>query len=102
MSHWRETSYVCCGLEGFYIPGRRWRRKLEIIQPVEIHSFAADFNSEDLLCVQIKNVAPAHASDIVIFIDDINIIFEESTKMEQCHHCQLRVLKLEMIILYQI
>ena len=45
---------VCCGLEGIYIPGRRWRRKLEIIQPVEIRSFAADCNTDDLLCVQIK------------------------------------------------
>ena len=50
----RERFSVCCGLEGIYTPGRRWRRKLEIIQPVEIHSFAADCNSDDLLCVQIK------------------------------------------------
>lgn len=50
----RERFSVCCGLEGIYTPGRRWRRKLEIIQPVEINSFAADCNSEDLLCVQIK------------------------------------------------
>lgn len=76
----RDRFSVCCGLEGVYTPGRRWRRKLEIIQPVEIRSFAANFNSEDLLCVQIKNVAPALAPDIVIFIDAINIIFEESTK----------------------
>lgn len=76
----RERFSVCCGLQGIYTPGRRWRRKLEIIQPVEIHSFSADCNSEDLLCVQIKNVAPAHAPDIVIFIDAITIIFEEATK----------------------
>ncbi|OIV93739.1 hypothetical protein TanjilG_16590 [Lupinus angustifolius] len=76
----RERFSVCCGLEGIYTPGRRWRRKLEIIQPVEIHSFAADCNSEDLLCVQIKNVAPAHAPDIVIFIDAITIVFDEATK----------------------
>ena len=50
----RERFSVCCGLEGIHTPGRRWRRKLEIIQPVEIHSFAADCNSENLLCVQIK------------------------------------------------
>lgn len=43
-----------CGLEGSYIPGRRWRKKLEIIQPIEIHSFAAECNTEDLLCVQVK------------------------------------------------
>ncbi|KAL5061527.1 hypothetical protein RYX36_023264 [Vicia faba] len=76
----RERFSVCCGLQGIYTPGRRWRRNLEIIQPVEIHSFAADCNSEDLLCVQIKNVAPLHAPDIVIFIDAITIIFEEATK----------------------
>ncbi|CAL0315155.1 unnamed protein product [Lupinus luteus] len=70
---------VCCGLEGDYTPGRRWRRKLEIIQPVEIHSWAANCNSEDLLCVQIKNVAPAHTPDIVMFIDAITIVLEEST-----------------------
>lgn len=45
---------VRCGLEGIYIPGKRWRRKIEIIQPLEIHSFAADCNTEELLCVQIK------------------------------------------------
>ncbi|QCD82715.1 hypothetical protein DEO72_LG2g3055 [Vigna unguiculata] len=76
----RERFSVCCGLEGIYTPGRRWRRKFEIIQPVEIHSFAADCNSEDLLCVRIKNVAPAHVPEIVIFIDAITIVFEEATK----------------------
>lgn len=50
----RERFSVCCGLEGIYMPGRRWRRKLEILQPVEIHSFVADCNTDDLLCVQIK------------------------------------------------
>jgi hypothetical protein len=50
----RERFSVCCGLQGIYVPGRRWWRKLEIIQPVEIHSFAADCNTDDLLCVQIK------------------------------------------------
>lgn len=50
----RDRFSVCCGLEGIYTPGKKWRRKFEIIKPVEIHSFAADFNSEDILCVQIK------------------------------------------------
>ncbi|KAJ1423596.1 plant/MEB5-like protein [Sesbania bispinosa] len=75
----RDRFSVCCGLEGIYAPGRKWSRKVEIIQPVEIHSFASNFNSEDLLCVQIKNVAPAHAPNIVIFIDAINIVFVEPT-----------------------
>ncbi|KAK2636272.1 hypothetical protein Ddye_031064 [Dipteronia dyeriana] len=76
----RERFSVRCGLEGIYVPGRRWRRKLEIIQPVEIHSFAADCNTDDLLCIQIKNVAPAHTPDIVVYIDAITIVFEEASK----------------------
>ncbi|KAJ6313300.1 hypothetical protein OIU77_014749 [Salix suchowensis] len=64
----RERFSVRCGLEGIYIPGRKWSRKLEIIQPVEIHSFAADCNTDDLLCVQIKNVSPAITPDIVLEI----------------------------------
>lgn len=49
-----ERFSVCCGLEGIYVPGRRWRRKIEIIQPLEICCFSADCNTKDLLCVQIK------------------------------------------------
>ncbi|KAK2990797.1 hypothetical protein RJ640_012698, partial [Escallonia rubra] len=75
-----ERFSVCCGLEGIYTPGRRWRRKIEIIQPVEIHSFSADCNTEDLLCVQIKNVSPTHAPDIVVYLDAITIVFEEASK----------------------
>lgn len=75
-----ERFSVRCGLEGIFIPGRRWRRKIEIIQPVEITSFAADCNTDDLLCVQIKNVCPAHAPDIVVYIDAVTIIFEEASK----------------------
>ncbi|XP_044494589.1 uncharacterized protein LOC123217566 isoform X3 [Mangifera indica] len=76
----QERFAVRCGLEGIYAPGRRWRRKLEIIQPVEIHSFGVDCNTDDLLCVQIKNVSPAHTPDIVIYIDTITIVFEEAAK----------------------
>ncbi|CAN8269147.1 unnamed protein product [Cochlearia groenlandica] len=76
----RDRFSVRCGLEGICIPGRRWRRKLEIIQPIEIISFAADCNTDDLLCVQIKNVAPTHAPDIIIYVDAITIVFEEAGK----------------------
>ncbi|WOL16085.1 hypothetical protein Cni_G24867 [Canna indica] len=69
-----------CGLEGLYLPGRRWRRKLEIIHPVEICSFATECNTEDMLCVQIKNVSPAHTPDIVIFVDAITLVCEEESK----------------------
>lgn len=75
-----ERFSVCCGLEGIYIPGKRWRKKLEIIQPVDIHSFAANCNTDDLLCVQIKNICPAHVPDIVVYIDAITIILEEASK----------------------
>ncbi|CAA3022650.1 Hypothetical predicted protein [Olea europaea subsp. europaea] len=73
-----ERFSVQCGLEGIFTPGRRWRRKIEIIEPIEMCSFSADYNTDDLLCVQIKNVSPAHAPDIVVFIDAIAIIFEEA------------------------
>ncbi|CAN0924147.1 hypothetical protein LINGRAHAP2_LOCUS33990 [Linum grandiflorum] len=76
----QERFSVRCGLEGMYIPGKRWRRKLEIIQPVEIHSFAADCNTDDLLCVQIKNISPAHMPDIVVYIDAITMVFNEASK----------------------
>lgn len=76
----RERFSVRCGLEGIHIPGRRWRRKLEIIQPVEIHSSAADCNTDDLICVQVKNISPAHTPDIVVYIDAITIVFEEASK----------------------
>ncbi|XP_015965427.1 uncharacterized protein LOC107489172 [Arachis duranensis] len=76
----QERFSVCCGLEGLHTPGRRWRRKLEIVQPLEIHSFATDCNSEDLLCIQMKNVAPSNVPDIVIFIDTISVVLEETTR----------------------
>ncbi|KAH9605113.1 hypothetical protein KSS87_013479, partial [Heliosperma pusillum] len=75
-----ERFSVCCGLEGIYIPGRRWRKQLEIIQPIDIRSFVADCNTDDLLCVLIKNVSPAHIPDIVVYIDAITIILEEASK----------------------
>lgn len=77
-----ERFSVRCGLEGIYIPGRRWRRKIEIIQPVEINSFATDCNTDDLLCVQIKNIAPAHASNILVYIDAITIVSEDPARGE--------------------
>ncbi|CAN1196914.1 hypothetical protein LINPERPRIM_LOCUS43215 [Linum perenne] len=76
----QERFSVRCGLEGMYIPGKRWRKKLEIIQPVEIHSFAANCNTDDLLCVQIKNISPAHLPDIVVYVDAITMVFNEAPK----------------------
>ncbi|XP_073109692.1 uncharacterized protein [Elaeis guineensis] len=74
-----ERFSVHCGLEGIYLPGRRWSKKLEIIQPLEICSFAAECITEDLICVQIKNVAPAHIPDIIIFLDAITVVFGEAS-----------------------
>ncbi|MBA0744023.1 hypothetical protein Gogos_006665 [Gossypium gossypioides] len=76
----RERFSVRCGLEGIHIPGRRWRRKLEIIKPVEIHSYSANCNTDDLLCVLVKNVSPAHIADIVVYIDAITLVLEEASK----------------------
>lgn len=49
-----ERYSVRCGLEGVYLPGKRWQRKVEIIQPIEVHSFAAKCTMENLLCVTVK------------------------------------------------
>ncbi|CAM0870820.1 unnamed protein product [Alopecurus aequalis] len=75
-----ERYSVRCGLEGVYLPGKRWSRKVEIIQPIEVHSFAAKCTAENLLCVLIKNIAPHHVEDIVVFIDAITVVFEEASK----------------------
>ncbi|KAL1125647.1 hypothetical protein V6Z11_A13G056700 [Gossypium hirsutum] len=76
----RERFSVRCGLEGIHIPGRRWRRKLQIIQPIEIHSYVADCNTDDLLCVQIRNISPENVPDIVVFVDAITVVLEEASK----------------------
>ncbi|TYI99982.1 hypothetical protein E1A91_A13G056300v1 [Gossypium mustelinum] len=76
----RERFSVRCGLEGIHISGRRWRRKLQIIQPIEIHSYAADCNTDDLLCVQIRNISPENVPDIVVFVDAITVVLEEASK----------------------
>uniref|UniRef100_A0ACD5TU18 Uncharacterized protein n=1 Tax=Avena sativa TaxID=4498 RepID=A0ACD5TU18_AVESA len=75
-----ERYSVRCGLEGVYLPGKRWSRKVEIIQPIEVHSFSAKCTAENLLCVLIKNIAPHHVQDIVVFIDAITVVFEEASK----------------------
>ncbi|KAK8522944.1 hypothetical protein V6N12_056636 [Hibiscus sabdariffa] len=75
-----ERFSVRCGLEGIRIPGRRWRRKLQIIQPIQIHSYATDCNTNDFLCVQIKNVSPENVADIVVYIDAISVVLEEASK----------------------
>ncbi|VFQ66714.1 unnamed protein product [Cuscuta campestris] len=75
-----ERFSVHCGLEGIHIPGRKWRRKIEIIQPLEITSFAAYCSTDDLICVQIKNVAPEHTPDVVVYLDSISIVFEEASE----------------------
>ncbi|KAK8667741.1 hypothetical protein V6N13_105222 [Hibiscus sabdariffa] len=80
----RERFSVHCGLEGIRIPGRRWRRKLQIIQPIKIHSYATECNTNDFLCVQIKNVSPENVADIVVdivvYIDAISVVLEEASK----------------------
>lgn len=71
---------VPCGLEGMYTPGRRWRRKIEIIQPVGISYHAAGCDTEDHLCVLIKNIAPLHVPDVVVYIDAITIVCDDASR----------------------
>jgi hypothetical protein len=43
-----------CGLPGSYLPGKRWKRKVAILQPVQLQSYVADCNTEDLICVLVE------------------------------------------------
>lgn len=43
-----------CGLPGSYLPGKRWTRKVAILQPVQLQSYVADCNTEDLICVLVE------------------------------------------------
>lgn len=65
---------VHCGLEGLYVPGWRWRRKVEIVEPVSIESYFADCNTKDLICVSIENVVPLHFPEILVIVDSISIV----------------------------
>lgn len=69
---------VHCGLEGLYVPGRRWRRKVRIVEPVAIESYYADCNTKDLICVLIENVVPDHLPEIVIMVDSISIVCQSA------------------------
>ncbi|EPS68544.1 hypothetical protein M569_06219, partial [Genlisea aurea] len=73
-----ERFLVQCGLEGILRPGRRWRRKIELIQPLKIDSFSVECNTEDLICV--VNVSPAEGPDIVVYIDAITLVLEDASK----------------------
>lgn len=43
-----------CGLSGPYVPGKRWKRTMAILQPVRLMSYFADCNTQDLICVLIE------------------------------------------------
>eukprot|EP00249_Psilotum_nudum_P022557 c28563_g1_i1 orf=218-2743(+) len=70
---------VHCGMDGLYVPGKRWRRKLEIVQPVAIESYFADCSTEDLICVLIENIVPANIPNVVIIVDSISIVCQSSS-----------------------
>jgi hypothetical protein len=43
-----------CGLEGLNVPGKRWQRKLSILQPIKLESYFAHCNAQDLICVLVE------------------------------------------------
>jgi hypothetical protein len=45
-----------CGLEGPHVPGKRWQRKLSIVQPIKLESYFAHCNTQDLICVLVEFV----------------------------------------------
>ncbi|KAL0447075.1 UNVERIFIED_CONTAM: hypothetical protein Slati_1835400 [Sesamum latifolium] len=97
--HWNPKDFCSVWFGRIFTP-EEGERKIEIIQPIEIHSFSVDCNTDNLLCVHVKvwfplssplvpfptsfvllsNVSPENAQDIVVFVDSITIIFEEASK----------------------
>ncbi|CAN6933609.1 unnamed protein product [Brassica oleracea] len=68
-----------------------------------ISFFAAYCNTDDLLCIQIKNVAPTHTPNIIININAIKIVFEDKAgKSASPSSVTLHVLKLETSIVCRI
>ncbi|CAK9190388.1 unnamed protein product [Sphagnum troendelagicum] len=69
-----------CGLPGSYLPGKRWKRKVAILQPVQLQSYVADCNTEDLICVLVENVLPPTGvtADVVIYIDSVSIVCQSA------------------------
>ncbi|MCO5613055.1 hypothetical protein L7F22_067329 [Adiantum nelumboides] len=65
---------VHCGLEGLYVPGWRWRRELDVVEPVAIESYIADCNTKDLICVTVENIIPDRFPEICVVIDSISIV----------------------------
>ncbi|KAJ7300099.1 hypothetical protein O6H91_Y074600 [Diphasiastrum complanatum] len=70
---------VCCGLEGLFVPGKRWRRKISVLRPIALESYFANCNTEDLICVLIENVIPPDIPGVTIFVDSINIICQSAS-----------------------
>ncbi|CAM6102824.1 unnamed protein product [Calypogeia fissa] len=69
-----------CGLEGPHVPGKRWRRKLSIVQPIKLESYFAHCNTQDLICVIVENVLPptGRTADVVIYVDSVNIVCQSA------------------------
>lgn len=70
-----------CGLPGPYVPGKRWKRTLAILQPLRLESYFADCNTQDLICVLIENSLPATGmtADVVIYIDSVSIVCQSAS-----------------------
>ncbi|KAG0616316.1 hypothetical protein M758_5G105200 [Ceratodon purpureus] len=70
-----------CGLPGPYVPGKRWKRSLAILQPVRLESYFADCNTQDLICVLVENSLPATGmtADVVIYVDSVSIVCQSAS-----------------------
>ncbi|KAL2633965.1 hypothetical protein R1flu_005444 [Riccia fluitans] len=69
-----------CGLEGPYVPGKKWKRKLSVVQPIKLDSYFAQCNAQDLICVLVENILPptGRSAEVVIFVDSVNIICQSA------------------------
>uniref|UniRef100_A0A7I4BA18 Uncharacterized protein n=1 Tax=Physcomitrium patens TaxID=3218 RepID=A0A7I4BA18_PHYPA len=69
------------GLSGPYVPGKRWKRTLAILQPVRLESYFADCNTQDLICILVENSLPATGmtADVVIYVDSVSIVCQSAS-----------------------
>ncbi|KAL3693771.1 hypothetical protein R1sor_007422 [Riccia sorocarpa] len=69
-----------CGLEGPHVPGKKWKRRVSVVQPIKLDSYFAQCNAQDLICVLVENILPptGRSADVVIYVDSVNIVCQSA------------------------
>ena len=45
---------AACGLQGSYVPGKRWTRPVGVLQPLAAQSYSCECNGQDLICLLLE------------------------------------------------